>query len=49
LNNGPISVAVDADQKLFMSYDSGIVGFNCKGNDLDHAILAVGWGQSGTK
>jgi C1A family cysteine protease len=30
-----------------MNYDSGVVDFKCKGKELDHAILAVGWGQTG--
>ena len=44
---GPVAVAVNANQDAFMDYDGGIVTVNqCTGStyNLDHAILAVGWG-----
>lgn len=42
-NQGPISVAVEADQPAFQSYGSGIINSGC-GQNLDHGILAVGYG-----
>jgi len=40
---GPVSVSVEADQSVFQSYHSGIMGGGCD-TRLDHAILAVGYG-----
>jgi cathepsin L len=39
----PVSVAVDAEADSFMFYSSGIVTSDC-GTDLDHGVLAVGYG-----
>jgi C1A family cysteine protease len=38
----PISVLIEADQDVFQLYKSGVIWRNC-GNQLDHAVLAVGW------
>lgn len=47
-NQGPISVAIEADQPSFQSYKSGIITASC-GTRLDHGVLAVGFGtESGT-
>ena len=42
---GPVSVAVQANQACFQQYSGGILADDgtC-GTQLDHAILAVGWG-----
>jgi C1A family cysteine protease len=42
-NVGPVSVAVEADQSVFQHYSSGVLTGNC-GTNLDHGILAVGFG-----
>lgn len=43
----PVSIAVEADKSVFQSYKSGIMNGAC-GSNLDHGILAVGYGtQSG--
>lgn len=42
LSHGPVSVAIEADQKVFSSYHSGIIGSGC-GTSLDHAVLIVGY------
>ena len=41
----PASVAVAAGNSVFRNYSSGVVTINdgCP-TDLDHAIVAVGWG-----
>jgi len=38
----PVAVAVQADQAVFQSYKSGIIGSGC-GANLNHAITAVGY------
>lgn len=43
LDQGPVSVAIQADQTGFMNYKSGVFCGTC-GNDLNHAVLAVGYG-----
>jgi len=44
----PVSVAVEADQAIFQSYQSGVVTGAC-GTNLDHGVLAVGYGTLGGK
>eukprot|EP00897_Mesotaenium_endlicherianum_P000442 jgi/Mesen1/10399/ME000081S09788 len=39
----PVSVAVEADERGFQFYSSGIMDEEC-GTDLDHGVLAVGYG-----
>jgi cathepsin L len=45
---GPVSVAIEADQTAFQHYSSGILDGTC-GTRLDHGVLAVGFGTSGTQ
>ena len=40
----PVSVAIQADQKTFQLYKSGILTDDC-GTNLDHAVLVVGYGS----
>jgi len=42
----PISVAVEADQDSFQLYNGGVMNKAC-GTQLDHGVLAVGYGTSG--
>jgi len=39
----PVSVAVEADQNVFQFYSSGVMTSTC-GSNLDHGVLAVGYG-----
>ena len=48
LAKGPVSVAIEADQFVFQSYTGGVITSGC-GTDLDHGVLAVGYGVEGTQ
>ena len=42
----PVSVAVEADQDSFQHYAGGVMTAAC-GTNLDHGVLAVGYGTQG--
>lgn len=44
LHNGPVSVAIEADQAAFQFYKSGIIDSPTCGTALDHGVLLVGFG-----
>jgi KDEL-tailed cysteine endopeptidase len=43
----PVSVAVEADQDVFQLYGGGVMTKPC-GTNLDHGVLAVGYGTLGS-
>ena len=43
LTQQPLSVIIQANQRTFQTYSTGVLSSGC-GTDLDHAVLAVGYG-----
>jgi len=45
---GPVSIAIEADQSAFQFYSGGVLTGLC-GTRLDHGVLVVGYGTSGSQ
>jgi len=46
IKEGPTSVAIEADKTVFQNYKSGVLDSAECGTQLDHGVLAVGYGVS---
>jgi len=46
LNLKPVSVAIEADTYVFQTYSSGILTSSACGTNIDHAVVAVGYGSN---
>jgi cathepsin L len=44
LDTQPLAVAIEADKMVFQTYHSGVLTSSKCGTNLDHAVLAVGYG-----
>jgi cathepsin L len=44
LAKGPVSVAIEADRMAFQGYTGGVITGTACGTQLDHGVLAVGYG-----
>jgi C1A family cysteine protease len=45
LNKNPVAIGIEADQSAFQFYSGGILSGTC-GKNLDHSVLAVGYGSN---
>ena len=48
LNQQPLAVSIEADTSVFQTYSSGVLDSTKCGTSLDHAVLAVGYGNDAT-
>jgi len=44
LTKGPVSIAIEADKAVFQQYTGGVISGSRCGKQLDHGVLAVGYG-----
>ena len=49
ISKGPVSVAIEADTFVFQFYSKGILNSASCGTNLDHGVVAVGYGVDAGK
>jgi len=49
INQGPVSIAIEADKSPFQLYSGGVLDNEACGNQLDHGVLLVGYGTDAGK
>jgi cathepsin L len=47
IEKSPVSIAIEADKRVFQLYKSGVLSGSACGTNLDHGVVAVGFGNSG--
>merc|ERR1711981_45640 len=47
IEKSPVSIAIEADRRVFQLYKSGVLSGSACGTNLDHGVAAVGFGNSG--
>jgi C1A family cysteine protease len=47
IDKSPVSIAIEADKRVFQLYKSGVLSGSACGTNLDHGVLAVGYGNQG--
>jgi len=45
IDKSPVSIAIEADKRVFQLYKSGVLSGSECGTNLDHGVLAVGYGN----
>merc|ERR1719169_386920 len=45
VSKGPVSIAIEADKSVFQLYKTGVLSSAQCGDQLDHGVLAVGYGE----
>lgn len=45
VSKGPVSVAIEADSRVFQLYNGGVITSGLCGTNLDHGVLIVGYGE----